>query len=67
LDEKNDLGSNGMIHKLAAIRMIRELEMEVAALGYVAESGGAKKSDETLKKEITELSIKHGTTTSSIG
>ena len=60
MDANNDLGSTGMIHKLAAVKLIRELELEVAALGYT-ENGETKKSEEALQKEITELSIKHGT------
>lgn len=49
-----------MIHKLAAVKLVRELELEVASFGYIEENGESKKLEESLKKEITELSIKNG-------
>jgi hypothetical protein len=49
-----------MIHKLAAIKLVRELEMEVGSLslGYPTQNKDPK--EEELKTEITKISCQHG-------
>jgi len=61
IDAENNLGSNGMLHKLAAVKSIRELEMKVAGLSYEYEYGTQDVTSEAdLKKEIVRIGCLYG-------
>lgn len=62
---ENQVGSTRLIHKLAASNLLRELELELAALEYSSSSlspwlRDTIKEGERLKNEITAVGCKHG-------
>ncbi|CAG7721881.1 unnamed protein product [Allacma fusca] len=64
LSDANDVGQTGMIHKLAAIKVVREIELKVAALGFdrynVEGDNERKKQEAVYKAEIIEIAVKQG-------
>ena len=52
-----------MLHKLAAIKIVREIELKVAALGfdYNDPDGGSGKPEEKIyKQEIIDIAVREG-------
>ncbi|CAL8104245.1 unnamed protein product [Orchesella dallaii] len=59
--DENDVGTNGMLHRLAAIKLVRELELEIAGLSY-QEVDQVSRSEESKKQEVIEIACKNGVT-----
>ncbi|ODM92021.1 von Willebrand factor A domain-containing protein 5A, partial [Orchesella cincta] len=57
----NDVGTTGMLHQLAAVKLVRELELEIGALRFQDLDDVSGKEEEK-KKEIEEIACKNGLT-----
>lgn len=55
-----------MLHRLAAVKLIRELELEAAALHF-QELDNVSEKEEALKKVIVDIACRNGNTNSRIG
>lgn len=53
------VGATGMINRLAAIKLVRELELEAAALHFQGLDDPSK-HEEILKKEIIDIGCQNG-------
>jgi len=49
-----------MIHKLAAIKLLRELEMKINGLSTTFSGNPSDSNTEALKKKIIAISCQHG-------
>ncbi|CAL8097329.1 unnamed protein product [Orchesella dallaii] len=56
---ENDVGTTGMLHRLAAVKLVRELELEIAALHFQGLDDVSER-EESKKKEIIEIACKNG-------
>ncbi|CAL8104173.1 unnamed protein product [Orchesella dallaii] len=58
---ENEVLTGGMMHKLAAVKLVRELELAIAYLPYQHSYLKTRTEKENeLKKEVVELACKHG-------
>lgn len=59
MDEENNIGSTGMLHKLAAVKIIRDLEVDITSLVEHENPTDFKETKEKLKNQIVAISRKH--------
>ncbi|CAL8104254.1 unnamed protein product [Orchesella dallaii] len=59
--DENDVGTSGMLHRLAALKLVRELELEISGLSYQGVDQ-VSQSEESKKNEIIEIACKNGIT-----
>ncbi|CAL8143672.1 unnamed protein product [Orchesella dallaii] len=58
---ENDVGTTGMLHRLAAVKLVRDLELEISGLHFQG-LDDVSGLEESKKKEIIEIACKYGVT-----